>query len=315
MKLRQLLCTLFFCFPTLLFAQDPEFSIPSSAPAQFNPALLGLHSVSSVRLTYRNQWAALSTTFNTSYLGGHIYLPKLNGTVGLNVLHDNGTDIIKTTVIGLSYGQHVRVGPKLVFKPAFGVSYRRRSIDYSKLTVGAILDPRYGNINPLTVDGTNASGIMDMTLGTIWYVKGFVIGGAVHHLAEPYQPSLGEDGDYLASRSTGEIGYTMYLGKQKTSQLQIAIVQHGQGERGISTTWLAANIKGVIIGVGNRGEGQFATLLGYRKDIFEVMYGYGVTRTNSTNAKAGNHEITLKYNFREDVERHENFKEVRSVLF
>jgi type IX secretion system PorP/SprF family membrane protein len=316
MNLRQLLCTILLCVPALVFGQDPVFSQPLSAPALLNPALLGVSGASGVQVSYRHQWPALAGNYRTSYLGSHMYLPKLNGTVGLVVSYDNAANTIKTTTVGLSYGQHFRIGENWTVKPAFEVGYRQKELDWSQLSFGDEIDPRYGFVNPTSaqVSGGTATAF-DFNFGILTHVKGFMFGGAMYHINEPNE-SLVSGHSVLPRRGSLQAAYTHELGVgARKVKIQPYFIYGNQANFDYMQVGVGMQVGTIICSFGALVNNALVGMLGYRHEAFHVAYSYDYTVSELTNASGGSHEVTLGWNFRRNIDPHENFVSMPSAIF
>jgi type IX secretion system PorP/SprF family membrane protein len=318
MKLHQLFCTVFFCLPALLFAQDPVFSQPLSAPALLNPALAGGHGYSTIRLSHRIQGGLSNSDYATTFASANYYFPKFNGSVGLNFMHDNAFQTIKTSVINLNYGQQFRITENWTVKPALEVGYRQKTLDWSQLTFGDMIDARRGFVySTSTPVGGGTATNFDFNFGILTHFHGFMLGAANFHVNEPNESFIGGTSP-LPRRGALQAAYTIEIGaggSPRVIRLQPYILYQRQAIFNMVSLGVGVQVKSIIFSVGSRGNNNLMGMLGIRHRAFNVAYTYDLSVSQLTNAIASAHDVTLGWNFRRNIEQHENFVPIKSVLF
>ena len=94
LKMKLSLCIfLFLLIASSIEAQDPHFSQFFEAPLLRNPSLAGLFAGDiRVQMVYRNQWASVTTPYQTGSFNGEYKQPIGKGndfiTTGLQLLYD-----------------------------------------------------------------------------------------------------------------------------------------------------------------------------------------------------------------------------------
>ncbi len=143
-----LIIALFFPsgFEQKIPAQDPIFSQFYGNPLYLNPALAGAEHCPRVNLNYRNQWPGLNGTTYATYSASYDqYINKLAGGVGLLILHDvAGPASLTTNNISGMYNYHLKVNHTFNLNFALQGTWFQKSIDWSKLTFGDMIDKRLG---------------------------------------------------------------------------------------------------------------------------------------------------------------------------
>jgi len=168
-------------------SQDPEFTQFYANPLYLNPAFAGTNRCPRLVMNYRNQWPSLSGNFVTTSASYDQHVSTIQGGVGLLVLNDraaNGT--LNTTSVSGIYSYQQAVSRKFSLKAGFQASYFQKTLDWSKLTFGDMIDPKMGFIyqtNDIQRGGQVKA--IDFSAGILGFSDKFYGGFAVHHLNEP----------------------------------------------------------------------------------------------------------------------------------
>ncbi|NTW33928.1 MAG: PorP/SprF family type IX secretion system membrane protein, partial [Bacteroidetes bacterium] len=170
-----------------VFSQDPHFSQYYANPLYLNPAFAGTSVCPRVTLNYRNQWPSIPKAYVTYSASYDQHFDNLSGGLGLLVCSDQaGEGTVKTTVISGIYSYRLQVNRFFSIKAGLQATYFQKEIDWSKLTFGDQIDPRYGFIHftqetqPKLKKGTS-----DFSAGILGYGESIYGGVAVHHLTQP----------------------------------------------------------------------------------------------------------------------------------
>ncbi len=299
---------LFISFTVLLFlivnlsilrAQDPTFTQFYSNPMYLNPALAGSTGCPRFSLNYRNEWPSLSGNYVT-YSAAYDYFAKnLNGGLGILALHDRqGQGTIQTSMIGGFYSYHLKVDRKFTIMAGVRAAYFQKSLDWSQLTFGDMIDPRRGFIYQ-TGDvprGGNKS-FFDASAGLVGFGKNYYFGLAAHHLTRPNESMILGD-SRLPIRWTGHAGTTINIGKRgsfsnKTSISPNIIYQYQNGFQELN---IGTYVKHDVFtgGIWYRNNDAFIILVGIATDKFKIGYSYDLTVSKLGNAITnGSHEISM----------------------
>lgn len=286
-----------FLVPTFLFCQDPEFTQFYANPLYLNPALAGSKVCPRFNLNYRNQWPGISGDFITSSVSFDKKLFRMHGGVGVLATNDRaGNGTLKTSRIGAMYSYHQPLGRRVSMNFALQADYAQKSVDWSKLSFGDMIDSRHGFVKyTKEVERNRTSHIADFSSGFLLYSNSFFAGGAVHHLFQPNE-SLLEEYSELPRKYTVHAGGNIPLNKgshEEPTILSPNILYQRQGD--FSQLNLGVYLKkGPIVGgLWYRNQDSFILLLGFQKDEFKFGYSYDVTVSRLTNATAGSHELSL----------------------
>ena len=184
---------IFFVFLAMMtgisYAQDAEFSQYFAAPLYLNPAFAGTDSSARLNLNFRDQWPKMPGMFITYNMECSQYLKAIHGGFGLMAWNDNaGSGTMKTTNFSGMYSYQMNVTNDFTLSIGVQGAYMEKVLDWSKLTFGDQIDPRYGFIytnhyaNPI-----DKNHYFDYSAGIVGYTKVFYFGASVDHITQPDQ--------------------------------------------------------------------------------------------------------------------------------
>jgi type IX secretion system PorP/SprF family membrane protein len=286
----------------VVMAQDAFFSQQNFGWAMINPGYAGSLACGRAETGYRLQWPKIAggyQTFNAAYDQYFKF-----GGVGFNYMHDDQVHAIKTDRFDFDYAYPLTVNfsfsrNAIVFQPGIQVSYQRKSIDWTKLTFGDMIDPRRGFVyNTAETPNVTAKNNIDFSAGLLLYSKRFVAGASVFHITEPDEGFLGPsklpmryvtqaaillgNADPLVT-GLSVIPSVVFM-KQETFQNLVVRCTVKYGDCSVSTGY--RNQDAVIFGAS------------YSHYGFTLGYSYDLTVSKLNNAySGGSHEIHLAYCF------------------
>ena len=285
-------------------AQDPTFTQFYSNPVYLNPALAGSSGCPRIALNYRNQWPQLTGNYITYAAAYDTYAKNLSGGIGIMAMHDQqGQGTIQTSMIAGTYSYYLKVNRK--FRIMFGgqAAYFQKSLDWSKLTFGDMIDPRRGFIYQ-TGDvprGNGSHGFFDVSAGMVGFTKNFYFGVAGHHLNRPDESMILGDSK-LPIRVTGHMGATIKLGQRgryssNTMLMPNVIYQYQNGFQQFN---IGAYLKyeAFTIGAWYRNRDDFIVSLGITTEKFRIGYSYDLTVSQLGGVTGGSHEISMGINLK-----------------
>ena len=210
-----------------LFAQDPEFTQFYANPLYLNPAFAGTARCPRVNLNYRNQWPAISGTYVTYSASYDQHFDALAGGLGLLVTNDKaGQGTLTTTNVAAMYSYQLNINREFSMKFGFQAAYFQKSIDWSKLTFGDMIDERRGFVyNTNEVPGLSKKSNVDLSVGLLGYSKRYFFGFAAHHLTQPDEGLIGPS--KLPMKITGHAGAIISGGKGTASEKVKALKRAG----------------------------------------------------------------------------------------
>lgn len=301
-------------------AQDPMFTQFYANPLWLNPALAGVERCPRVISNYRNQWPQTVNggvnyvTYAASY---DQHVDALSGGLGFQVMNDqSGNRVFNNYYVSAMYSYNLPVNRKFSMRFGLQGTYIQKNLDWSQLTFGDMIDPRYGFIfQTQETPGQDNAKMADFSAGWLGYSQRFYGGIAVHHMTEPRETFLQGDETRLPRKYTVHAGWKIPLNKRfpKEGSISPNFLYMRQGND------LAANPnanklflglyanKGPIVGGvwmrSNTGsiEGfateSFIMLFGLQTDYLRFGYSYDLTISRLTNDTGGSHEVSLAFLF------------------
>ncbi|UTW64424.1 type IX secretion system membrane protein PorP/SprF [bacterium SCSIO 12741] len=290
------------------YSQDPIYTQFYANPLYLNPAMAGVERCPRFIMNFRSQWPAVANglgnyvTYSASY---DQHVDALSGGLGGLVTHDregvNG--VFQTTRAALIYSYNLPVNRKLSIRFGLEAAYFQKSIDWSQLTFGDMIDERYGFIYPTneTPVTDNVTGV-DFSAGALAYTKNFYGGVAVHHLTEPKETFLLGTETELPRKLTMHAGFVIPINKRfpKEGAISPNILYQQQGQEfsfqpNARQLFLGMyGYKGPIVGgLWYRAGDAFIVLVGIHTDHVRFGYSYDITTSKLTNKSGGSHEVSL----------------------
>ena len=285
-------------------AQDPGFSQFYANPLYLNPAFAGSNNCPRVGLQYRNQWPGITGSFVTQSVAydQRIGYERPAG-IGLLVTNDIAANTLKTLNASAIFSYQIKLSRKVSLRVGFQGTYFQKSLDWSKLTFGDMIDARRGFVyqtNDVPNGNGKKSGI-DFSGGILGFSKTFFFGFAAHHVTEPNE-SLVIGSSPLPMKLTGHAGAIIPLTKSryKKSDVNISpnVLYRNQGTFQQLNLGVYVNKGPIWTGVWYRNGDAFIVLLGIQTDLIRLGYSYDVTTNQLTLATAGSHEISFAMNFK-----------------
>ena len=303
MNIKQILIVVLVVFSSqTILAQDPTFTQFYANPIYLNPAFAGSNNCPRFAVNYRNEWPNLSGNYVTTSASYDQYVKNISGGIGVLITNDQqGKGTIQTSMLGLVYSYHVKVNRKFSLMFGARASWYQKTLDWDKLTFGAMLDPRKGFIySSGDVPRGGKRGFFDASAGVLGYSKNFFFGFAAHHLNEPNE-SMIIGNSKLPMRLTGHVGAEIKLGKKSrynngTSIMPNIIYQYQQGFQELCIgTYIKHNV--FTTGIWFRNKDAFIVSLGINSKNFKIGYSYDITVSKLNNGTShGSHEISLGLN-------------------
>ncbi len=283
-------------------AQDPAFTQFYANPLYLNPALAGTQKCPRVVLNHRNQWPALSGNFVTTSASYDQFVDAVSGGLGFYVLNDNaGRGTLNSFNLNAIYSYQLNLSDKVSMSTGFQASYFQRSLDWSSLTFGDMIDPRRGFIYE-TQDTPRGGTVdnVDFSAGMVIFSETFYGGVAVHHLFEPNESLIVAEAP-LERKYTVHAGATFKLNKdfkgESETTLSPNIIYQRQYDFEQINLGMYAKKGPLILGVWYRFEDSFIILAGVETERFRVGYSYDLTTSRLTTQTAGSHELSFAFNF------------------
>ncbi|MGZ3865385.1 MAG: PorP/SprF family type IX secretion system membrane protein [Bacteroidia bacterium] len=281
-----------------LDAQDAEFTQFYANPLYLNPAFAGTARCPRFCLNYRNEWPGFYKTYITYSASYDQHFDNLSGGLGLLVVSDRaGNGTINTLDASFMYSYQLNVNREFSLKFGLQGTYHQKSLDWTKLTFGDMIDRRRGFVyntneipNGYPVVTRRAA---DVSAGILGYSKRVFFGFAAHHLTQPQEGFISSGNSPLPMKFTGHAGAIIPL--QKNSEVFISpnILYQYQGQfqqLNLGMYFVKGN---VVAGLWYRNQDAVIALFGYQVHNFKFGYSYDITVSKLANVSAGSHEVSM----------------------
>jgi len=279
-----------------LIAQDANFSQYNNARTYTNPAFAGSDSTLVIATGYRLEWPKINGGFRTFHFSADQYVPFLKGGIGIDYINDNeekGT-LIKSK-ININYAPHFELFKhKIVVQPAICIGFFQKSLDWSKLTFGDMIDERRGYVYN-TNEQQHLSSIMgiDFSAGLLVYGSNFYGGVAAYHLTEPNEGLMGPSN--LPMRITLHGGVNLDF-NTKLFLLSPTILLMKQANFQMLMPGVTAKYKWAVLGISYRSGDAFIINIGFQNRFLKFGYSYDYTiSTLPDKITGGTHEVQLAW--------------------
>jgi type IX secretion system PorP/SprF family membrane protein len=311
MKISKCFIIILFLFSGIkVFAQDPQFSQFYANPLYLNPAFAGSNICPRLIMNYRNQWPSISGNFVTYNASYDQYFDAISGGLGLLVNNDReGEGTFSTTTANVLYAYSLEVSRSFSIKAGFQASYYMKKLDWSKLTFGDQIDPRYGfvlNTQEKPPDKLSKN-TADFSAGLLGYSDKFYFGFAAHHLTEPnigfysqnklprkYTAHIGAiipmSGGGARDESAPTISPNILFQKQQDFQ-QINFGMYFNKYPFVGGLWFRQSIGAIA------NPDAFIVLVGLETGVMRFGYSYDITVSKLTLASGGAHEFSFAFRF------------------
>lgn len=283
-------------------AQDPQFTQFYANPLYLNPAFAGSATCPRICLNFRDEWPAIPGTFVT-YNGSYDqHVDALSGGIGILANTDQaGQATLTTTNISAIYAFQLNVTRTFTISAGFQATYHQKSVDWSKLTFGDMIDPTRGFVYNTGEQYVRTSvGVPDFSAGILGYSKNVFFGFAVNHLTQPDE-SFVTGASPLPMKFTGHAGAMIPLAGHSIQDDQVTISPNVIYQKQQDFQLLDLGfyvIKGPIVGgLWYRNQDAIILLIGFQKKFIRMGYSYDVTVSKLTEATAGSHELSLIFQF------------------
>lgn len=289
-----------FSFNNEIIAQDPHFTQYYANPIYLNPAFTGSYRCPRAIFNYRNQWPNISGTFVTTSFSFDTRIDAVSGGLGVHFLNDRaGQGTMEITRFSALYAYQLTVSRE--FSMAFGVqaTYGQKKLDWSKLTFGDMIDPKYGFIyNTQEQKGNDLVTYPDFSAGVLGFSKRFYAGAAVFHLTEPEEAFI-TSGSPLPMKYTGHMGAVIPLdGRYGESNISPNIIYQQQKDFRELNLGLYLTKGPIVGGLWYRNQDAVIAMVGFQQEPVKVGYSYDITVSKLGIVTAGSHEISFQYLFK-----------------
>ena len=286
----------------IVIAQDAEFTQFYANPLYLNPAFAGTNKCPRLAVNYRNQWPGLSATFITTSASYDQFVPAISGGLGLMVVSDKEAKTLSTTRISGIYAYQLKINRNFSLRAGFEATFFQKSLDWSKLTFGDMIDTRRGFVyesGDIPRGGTRSG--MDFSAGVIGFSEKFFFGFAAHHINQPDE-SLINGKSRLPIKLTAHAGAVIPLSGssskyKKDDGISVSpnILFRQQGKTNQLNMGLYVNKGPLVGGIWYRNSDAFIVLLGIHTKVVRVGYSFDATVSKLSLASGGAHEVSFTY--------------------
>ena len=294
-KMKKLVVLLLVVSGFVSIAQDPHFSQVYTSSMYLNPALTGALNGWVSNAQYRNQWPRIKG-YRTVNLGLQKGLDSNKLGFGITILNDNAGNSIYTTALGANAAKRWDLGDDVELGLGIGSQFYQKSVDYTSLTFGDMIDNKLGFISDSTSkDNISIINFVNFSVGIDLKIFNGNVGFTTSNLFEPNESFTGT-----------------------TSKLPRRYTIYGKYEFNFAKNWFItplvkyenqASFDQVLIGgstrykfallfIGIRRED--AVILGAGVNFERIRFNYSFDVTTSGidhNATGGSHEIGLIFRF------------------
>jgi type IX secretion system PorP/SprF family membrane protein len=173
-------------------AQDLQFTQFYSCPQFLNPAYTGQTQKNRFVVNYRNQWPAVSKTFQ-SYMAAYDHnLENINCGIGVYAFQDRaGSGGLVHTQAGLNYAYRVEVSSSAEVRGGINASYNMKNLSFSRFT----LSDQYVTGASTSLDESNFSpkSYLDLGAGLLYSGEKGWAGITAKHINQPNVSLVGND--------------------------------------------------------------------------------------------------------------------------
>jgi len=289
-----------------VIAQDPHFTQFYANKLYLNPAFAGTNRCPRVALNFRDQWTNLTGTFVTYSAS---YDRHVRDVGGLGIMFSSDNQAGGTFRTNTIHGQYAWIKPinrKVSISLGGEVSYRNRVLDWSKLSFGDQIDPKWGHIHPTAEQNKSVpSNVIDFSAGGLLYGKKFFVGFAAHHLTTPIEAVTVGSENELSMRYTVHGGMQINprnpRGKNQDTnpndvRLSPNIIYMRQGEATEINLGMYVRKGAFVGGLWYRSQDAFIMLTGFHLEHMKIGYSYDFSVSELSNSgSGGSHEVTLQY--------------------
>ena len=297
------------------FAQDVHFSQFYANPLYLNPAFAGSRICPRIITNFREQWPSVTGDFMSYSASFDQHFEAISGGLGVIFLGDQAAvGTVKTNAFSLIYSYNLEITQKVSMRMALQATFQQKSLDWTKLTFGDMIDPKFGFVYETREDVKYLSkGLLDFSLGFVVYSDKYYGGVAVNHFTQPKEGFLVEgdnDMSNLPMKITAHGGAVFNIKQTSKSHNSFGdmsispnlIFQYqAKMSNGAAYSTLNAgtyfNVYPLTVGawyrMGFENPDAVIALFGFEYNRVKLGYSYDITISKFTET-GGAHEISLQ---------------------
>ena len=317
-QVKIILILLFFSVQ-LSFAQEANLSQFYNYSASINPSFCGATQYSRVSFGARNQWVALNTGYNTSYIGFDHYLKPYYSGVGGFIKYDRSPSGYTNMQMQAQLSHIVQVRLKSALRAGVQIGINTNQFKYTNLLFGDQIS-NDGLQSTSSIEESNGLGIrktyLDLGLGLLYYSDKYWIGVSSSHLNKP-NVGFGNSSSTLPIALNFHTGARFYVGREKGIQREVrktfspALMMRNITNRFQFDFTGIYNLQPLLLGFGYRGlpllkyqrlqNDALMLLVGYKTPTLLLAYAYDLTISSLGISTLGSHEISIVIEFGDRV--------------
>ncbi|HLP11636.1 MAG TPA: type IX secretion system membrane protein PorP/SprF [Flavobacteriales bacterium] len=282
-----------FCVK-VVFAQDPVFTLPGSATAYSNAALIDYNTVSTFKTAYRLQWPKLDGGWNQYYSEYSHYVHPIRGYITAYGMYENNYALSRQSYY-LNYTSNIRVSKLVSIRAFFGGGYFFKKVDWSVLSFGDMIDPRRGFIYMSNdVPRGGSVGNVDFNAGLGAKISFVTLAVSASHLTQPDE-SLVKGKSPLPMHFTAQIGldYDFLVSRQGKLKVLPFFMFNQQGAISTFQYGSVFEVKGIRVGIASRRNDAIHIMAGYNHKFFGINIGYDYTNSELQGLTGGAFETNF----------------------
>ncbi|NLJ82751.1 MAG: type IX secretion system membrane protein PorP/SprF [Bacteroidales bacterium] len=297
------------------FAQDVHFSQYYANPLYLNPSFAGSVVCPRIIANFRDQWPAVSGAY-TSYSASYDqHFDAISGGIGILFLGDRAASgTVNTNAISAIYSYKLDLSKKVAMRMALQATFQQKTLDWTKLVLPDMIDPKYGVVYETQEDVKYLSkGIADFSAGLVFYSDKAYGGLSVNHFTQPKEGFLGTDDDFsrLPIKFTAHAGALLNINKHRSKttkrlgdmSISPNLIFQYQSKLGDGAEYITMNYGAyfnyypLTVGMWFRNGFQNADaliiLFGIEYEFFKIGYSYDMSV--SLKGSGGSHEISTQF--------------------
>ncbi|MFT7589291.1 MAG: type IX secretion system PorP/SprF family membrane protein [Limisphaerales bacterium] len=301
---------LFLAGQNKLMAQDPVFSQFPALPMQINPALAGNETQGEFTVIFRDQWPELAHTYINYALAWSQFFPDLQSGFGLMLMGDQQAGgLMATHSVHGYYVFAIPLGRNLAIRSGIELNWANRRLDWESLRFFDQIDPIFGlndplgNPNPTGEIAPFREGVnwFDASAGLVLFSDRFYAGLSLKHLPRPDASIFDADEDLLPRQFTVMAGANLEFGSGRNDKAWIAphLIYARQADYQQIKGGFRIGKGAVLGGMGLRHAwtniDAVELMVGLKKGLFSMNYGYDIPIGPIGTESGGAHEIALKF--------------------
>jgi len=271
----------------LVKGQDAHFSQFYANPLYLNPAMAGTNVCPRFTTSFRDQWPSIKGEFVSYSVSYDQHFDKLNGGIGVLLFGDRaGQGTFNTYSASLMYSFKLKLSRKFNMRFALSAGYYQTSLDWSKLTFGDMIDPKYGFVyqSAELPPGDLAKGQFDFAGGFLGYFQNFYFGFSAHHIVPMYV-------GFIKRKSKKELTFgDISISPNFIYQQQQTFHYFNEG--------FYLNFYPFTVGLWLRHSMQNIDAIifscGIQHEQFRIGYSYDITASQLSGISGGAHEVSLQ---------------------